>query len=88
MNKTKYLADGSDYLFSLSKFVGKKIKDIQGFPSDPFGGTPLFNIARIVFDDGTEIFVEGEHDCAYIPADDKLPNMSEESLQEFIDEEE
>jgi len=87
-SKKDFFYKDSDYLFSLSKFVGKKIVDIAGYPSDPFDGVPLFNISRIIFEDGTEVFVESEHDVAYLPPDDKLSNMDEETLQKFIDEEE
>lgn len=86
MNKKDFLQDGSDWLFSLNKLVGKKVVDIVGCPTDPFEGTPLFDIFAIVFDDGTEIHVEGEHDVAYIPASDKLKNMDEDTLQNLIDE--
>jgi hypothetical protein len=85
-DKKDFLIEGSDWEFSLSKFVGKKIVDIIGYPSDPFGGTPLFAISQIVFEDGTKVSVEGEHDVAYIPADDKLNNMNEDTLQCFIEE--
>jgi hypothetical protein len=86
-----YMADGSDLYFSLSKLTGKKVVDILGYPADPFGGTPLFQISHIVFEDGTTVFVEGEHDVAYIPAqgdeDDDLANLNEDTLQDFLDEE-
>lgn len=85
--KTDFLYKDSDYLFSLNKFVGKKVVDIVGFPSDPFGETPLFDISRIIFDDGTEVSVEGEHDVAYLPSDDNLKNMDEETLEKFIERE-
>lgn len=76
--------DDGDY--SLSKFVGKKVVDILGYPADPFGGTPLFKVSQIVFDDDSTVYVEGEHDVAYLPATDELQNMDEETLQAFIEE--
>lgn len=88
-NKDFLCDDDSDgWLFSLNKFVGKKVVDVVGFPSDPFGDTPLFRVYQIVFDDGTKIHVEGEHDVAYIPANDKLKNMDDDTLQEFIEKDE
>lgn len=78
----------SSYELSLSKLVGKKIVDIVGYATDPFGGTPLFKINKIVFDDGTYVRLEGEHDVPYIPANDKLNNMDEETLQSLIDADE
>lgn len=85
-----FLCDRDDdgWLFSLSKFVGKKVTDVVGYPTDPFGETPLFRVYRIDFEDGSGVFVEGEHDVAYIPANDKLKNMDEDTLQEFIDKDE
>lgn len=82
-----FLAEGSDYFFSLSKFVGQKIVDITGYPACPFGeSTPVFKIYSIVFEDGTRVFVEGEHDTPYIPADETLKNMDEDTLQKFVEE--
>ena len=83
-DKKQYLTKDGD--FSLSKLVGKKVVDILGYPSDPFGGTPLFKINQIVFDDGSTVWVEGEHDTAYLSADDEMKNMDEDTLQGFIDE--
>jgi hypothetical protein len=82
----EFLYEGSDYLFSLNKLLGKKVTDVVGYPTAPFGGTPLFRISQIIFEDGTSMFVEGEHDVAYLPADDEVTNMDEETLQKFIDE--
>jgi len=86
----EFLCDGDNdgWLFSLNKLVGKKIVDITGYPSDPFGGTPLFKIFSIMFEDGTSIHAEGEHDVPYIPATDKLQNMDEDTLEEFIEKDE
>jgi hypothetical protein len=84
-DEKNYLTGNNDWEFSLTKFVGKKIVDITGYPADPFGGTPLFKLYRIVFEDGTTEFLEGEHDVPYLPATEKLPNMDEDTLQGFID---
>lgn len=83
--KQAYLHEDSDWLFSLSKYVDKKVVDILGYPSDPFGGTPVFVISQLLFEDGTRLHVEGEHDTAYLPSDEKVENMNEETLQRFID---
>ena len=74
--------------FSLAKFTGKKIYDIIGYPSDPFGGSPVFKIFQIIFEDGASVFVEGEHDAPYIPSDEEIHNLDEETLQSFIENEE
>lgn len=78
-----YLAN--DTYYSLNKFVGKKIADILGFPADPFGGTPVFEIKQLLFDDGSTVWVEGEHDTPYLPSDESMQNMDEDTLQKFID---
>jgi len=84
-DKKKYLADGSDWLFSLNEYTGKKVVDVLGYPSDPFGGCPVFVITQIKLEDGTTLHVEGEHDTAYLPSEDNLQNMDEETLQSFIE---
>lgn len=84
-DKKDFLQDGSDWLFSLNKLTGRKVVDVIGYPSDPFGGVPLFKVSQIVFEDGTTISIEGEHDVPYIPSDDKVKNLDEETLQKFIE---
>lgn len=54
----------------LSTLLGKKVAHVAGYVSTEFGSdTLVFKITRIVFEDGTHESVEGEHDIAYIPAD-------------------
>lgn len=63
---------------SLSKLAGKKIKDVVGHPSTEFGDdAAVFQISKIVFDDDSVLFVEGEHDCPYIPADGEMLKSGE-----------
>lgn len=58
-----------DFEQSLTLTLGKKIKDIYGYVSAEFGeDTLVFKITRIIFEDGTDEQVEGEHDFPYIPA--------------------
>jgi hypothetical protein len=83
MDKKDFLYGNSDWEFSLSKLVGKRIADITGYPTDPFGGTPVFKIYQIAFEDGTAVFAEGEHDVPYIPADDEFNNMNEDTLEKL-----
>ena len=80
-----FLVDDSDYRLSLSKLAGKKIADIVGYASSPFGGA-IFLISYIVFDDGTKINVGGEHDTPYLEEDGNLPNLNEDTLQRFAEE--
>lgn len=91
MSKSKekdFLADGSGWQLSLNKLTGKKIVDVIGYPSCPFDeNTPVFKICEVVFEDGTTVNVEGEHDTPYIPADDGLNNMDEKTLKKLSDDE-
>lgn len=77
MNKNEYLSEDSDYLLSYNKVSGKKIKDLTGFISNEFGD-PVFEIVNILFEDGTNESVGGEHDIAYIYSDDKINELLEE----------
>lgn len=55
---------------SLSDLLGKKVAHVAGYISREFGSdTLVFKITRIIFEDGTHESVDGEHDIAYIPAD-------------------
>jgi hypothetical protein len=56
--------EGHGYYLSLSKIIGKSIKDIYGYISLEFGD-PSFKLTRIVFDDDSALGVEGEHDHPY-----------------------
>ncbi len=63
--KADALVEGSDYLLSLNKLLGKKVVDIQGHLSNEFGQV-TFQMYKIVLDDGTMFFAEGEHDFPYL----------------------
>lgn len=53
---------------SLGEIVGTKVTHVAGNISFEFGkNTPVFQITRILFEDGTSMNVEAEHDIAYIP---------------------
>lgn len=68
----------------LGKFVGKKVLRVEGRASSNFGkNTMVFQLSRIVFDDGTFVFIEGEHDCPYIPTGSH--GCSEKALLELYD---
>ena len=67
----------SSYEISLSKLVGKSIKDIRGFISDE--DDPFFQLTKIVFADGTTVHCEGEHDCPYIYGEEQ-PNLDDKTL--------
>ena len=57
---------------SLSAWMGP-IKDIHGYISQEFGD-PVFELCKVVFEDGTQIGVEGEHDCPYLCGETNLYN--------------
>ena len=78
-------ADGSTFRSSLSKLVGKKIKDVHGIISAGFGD-PVFKLSVVVFEDDTVLQVEGEHDFPYLVGNQ--PNYDEETLYSLYSEEE
>ena len=63
--KEQYQHEGSDYLLSLTKLTGKKIKDVVGYVSNEFGD-PTFKLSHIVMEDDKPLFIEGEHDFPYV----------------------
>lgn len=72
-----------DYLLSVKKLAGKEIKDIVGYLAYEFGFAS-FKICQIVFEDGTELGVGGEHDMPYIEMpypDSSPPNFDEDTLE-------
>jgi hypothetical protein len=56
------------YDLKLSKLVGSDIAEVEGYWSSEFGdgGDAVFAVSKIVFKNGHEVFVDGEHDTAYI----------------------
>lgn len=79
-------ADNSDFYLSLSKLMGgKKVKDIQGYLSQEFGD-PVFKLCKVVFEDGTQMGCEGEHDLPYLTDYDGQPNMDEKTLTALCEE--
>ena len=56
--------DKWDYTLSLVKLAGKKIVDIEGHIDTE--GDPVFGISKVVFDDGSYLWAEGEHDRPYL----------------------
>ena len=77
------LVDGSSWELSLVKLSERKIKDVTGYISEEFG-TPTFNLSSVVFEDGSEMGCEGEHDMPYL-VNYKKEVVTEEQLQNIID---
>lgn len=77
-NRAKFIREGSEANWlSLAKVMGKKIIDLEGYISAQFGlDTPVFNVCHVVFEDGTLLSLEGEHDIAYVPNDSDTPGLS------------
>ncbi len=69
---------------SFSKLTGKTIKDLIGHVSRASTDVPVFKINTIDFTDGSHVWMEGEHDCAYVPSG-KL--ISEEQMESLYREE-
>lgn len=65
IRKEDVLVDGSDWFVSLTKLTGKTIKDIEMYPSMEFGEATL-KVCWVIFEDGTRLWVEGEHDFPYV----------------------
>ena len=67
-----------------SELVHKAIKDIGGYVTTEFGDdVPVFKISKIIFEDDTSIWVEGEHDIPYIPSSDKIAGLDIDTLLSF-----
>jgi hypothetical protein len=75
------------YEASLSKLVGKSIKDVIGYFSS-LDGTPSFKVTHIIFADDSEVGVEGEHDFPYIVTFAKWEqsNLDEDTLERLDNE--
>lgn len=83
--ENKYKSDVSAYALSYKKISGKTPVDILGWAGGEEGE---FVISKIVFDDRSEVFVEGEHDHPYFTPQDKktldiLEKLTEEQDAEY-----
>lgn len=69
------------HTISLCDLIGKEIKDIQGYLTNEFG-EPVFRVSTLIFEDGTSMMFEGEHDCPYLVDGYKgnQPNYDQETL--------
>ena len=80
--------EGSPYLDSFSKLMEKPIVDVYGYIVDTGYQTYVFQISCIVFEDGTQMDVEGEHDLPYVTDTfpEGQPNYDEETLARLYKE--
>jgi len=76
--------EGSRFELSLNKIIGSKVKDIAGYLSTEFDAL-TFKMTRIIFEDGSVLGCEGEHDCPYLVGygDQTAKNYSDENLEEI-----
>lgn len=76
-----------DYLMSLSKLTGKKIADVTFYISVEFG-EPVIKVCDLVFEDGSEMGFEGEHDFPYLTtyARWEIPNTDDDTLQNLYEQ--
>lgn len=77
---------GSSYELSLKELTGQKIEDVYFYVTEEFG-FPVLKITRIIFTDGTSVYVEGEHDCPYISHTDEVPGLSYDNIANVYDAE-
>jgi len=89
IRKSDIEVTGSTYALSLSKLVGKKIADVTFYVSRFDENTPVIKLCEIVFEDGSEMGIEGEHDMPYATTYAKwpMPNTDDETLEELAKEE-
>lgn len=75
----------------LDEVLKSKVVAIDCYLSS-IGDVPVIEISALILKDGTRVFVEGEHDCPYIPIADKsvLPQvvrqLARQSAKENEDE--
>lgn len=71
---------------SLSKLVGKQVKDIRGYLSKEFGDV-VFKMTSIVLEDDTKMGCEGEHEFPYLVQYNasKQPNFDDATLERLYE---
>jgi hypothetical protein len=76
----------STYLLSLTTLVGKEIRDIQFYISSELE-EHCIKVRRLVFEDGSEMVFEGEHDFPYlVNLDRDQPNTDSQTLECLFEE--
>jgi len=78
----------TDTNISLSKLLGQKIVDIQGYISYEFGD-PSFKMSKVILENGQHLWCEGEHDFPYLTEGaTPVKNFDDETLRSLEPEEE
>lgn len=80
--------EGHEYRIDLLKLIGKPVKAIVGYTSTQFGPDASFQLLELVFEDGTKLGIEGEHDFPYVVeyGREQQPNFDQETLNSLNDE--
>lgn len=65
MSDIEFLMDSEK---PLEQVAGKKVKAVTGYVSHEFGkDVPVFKLYRVIYEDNSFDFIEGEHDMPYVP---------------------
>lgn len=82
-------AEGASLPFeiSLAKLTGQPVIDIHGYITRNFGES-TFQLTRVVFADGTQIQVEGEHDLPYLCPSEPVPGLDRPTMDALHEEQE
>ncbi len=76
-----------EFYKNLTDVVGTGIKEITGYVTSPFDADLSFKLCKIIFEDGRELHVEGEHDFPYIAAyGHNFPELDPDNLKQYVDE--
>ena len=82
----RYNAAKVGHWVSLSQYLGVQVTDLIGSIVDYDGaGTPIFKIFKVVFEGESALFVEGEHDCPYIPSDEDVPGLEQSAMMAIVE---
>lgn len=86
INHDNVKVSDEDSDISLSKLIGKQIKDVHGSLRTDFGQVTM-KLTKLIFDDNSFMFFEGEHDFPYLTNGDiDQPNFNDENLDRLYNE--
>lgn len=87
VNFDQILSDDKRGKLSLSKLVNKPIKDVVGFIGGTFHDFTVFTVIDIIFEDGSDIDLDGEDDHAFIYGDKKgFPTLETKVLEDLFEQ--